>query len=68
MSNNIEVIVVDDDSHDRTAKLVERFSKEEGMTTKTNTIKIVRRQEKKGLRSAILDGFSFASGDIVVVI
>jgi dolichol-phosphate mannosyltransferase len=50
-----------------TANLVERFSKEEDMTTKSNPIKLVRRQEKRGLSSAILDGFSFASGDIAVV-
>jgi dolichol-phosphate mannosyltransferase len=63
----LEVIVVDDNSPDGTADLVERFSKEEGMRNRSNPIKIVRRQEKTGLRSAILDGFSSASGDIAVV-
>jgi cellulose synthase/poly-beta-1,6-N-acetylglucosamine synthase-like glycosyltransferase len=53
----LEVIVVDDDSPDRTANLVERFSREEHTITKSSSIKVVRRQEKKGLSSAILDGF-----------
>ena len=63
----LEIIVVDDNSPDGTAGLVERFSKEEGMMNRRNPIKIVRRHEKKGLSSAILDGLSFASGDIAVV-
>jgi dolichol-phosphate mannosyltransferase len=63
----LEVILVDYDSTDRNANLVERFSKEEDMITMSNSIKTVRRQEKKGLSSAILDGFSLASSDIVLI-
>jgi dolichol-phosphate mannosyltransferase len=63
----LQVIVVDDDSPDGTAKLVERFSKEEGTIMKSNDIKIIKRQAKEGLSSAILDGLSSASSDIAVV-
>ena len=55
-----EIIVVDDDSPDETWKLVERFQ-EQGK----GEIKLLRRLEKRGLSSAVLDGFSMAKGTIL---
>jgi dolichol-phosphate mannosyltransferase len=55
-----EIIVVDDDSPDGTWKLVERFQ-EQGK----GEIKLLRRLEKRGLSSAVLDGFSMAKGTIL---
>ena len=55
-----EIIVVDDDSPDGTWKLVEKFQ-EQGK----GEIKLLRRLEKRGLSSAVLDGFSMANGTIL---
>jgi dolichol-phosphate mannosyltransferase len=55
-----EVIIVDDDSPDRTWEIAEKL--------KANyNIKVLRRLNKKGLSSAVLDGFKIASGDIIGV-
>jgi dolichol-phosphate mannosyltransferase len=64
---SFEIIVVDDNSPDGTAKLVVSFPKEEGTTTKSKTVNLILRQQKNGLGTAILEGLSHASGDIVVV-
>jgi dolichol-phosphate mannosyltransferase len=55
-----EVIIVDDDSPDRTWEIAEK------LTTKYN-IKVLRRVNKRGLSSAVIDGFSVAKGDIIGV-
>jgi dolichol-phosphate mannosyltransferase len=55
-----EVIIVDDDSPDRTWEIAEKLK------TKYE-IKVLRRLNKKGLSSAVLDGFKIASGDIIGV-
>lgn len=57
-----EIIVVDDDSPDRTWELVEKLA-----LTREN-LRVVRRVHKRGLSSAIFDGFSCARGDAVMVI
>jgi dolichol-phosphate mannosyltransferase len=60
-----EIIVVDDNSPDGTGDIASLHGKS------TNSgklgIKVVRRQGKLGLSSAILEGVQSASGDIVVV-
>ncbi len=69
-----EVIVVDDNSPDGTADLVESYAKsiinysndEENSRFNFN-IKIVRRDSKRGLASAILDGLKNAEGKNIVV-
>lgn len=57
-----EIIVVDDDSPDMTWKIVEDISK------KDNRIKILRRKNKKGLSSAVIDGFQKAKGKFLFVL
>ncbi len=56
-----EIIVVDDDSPDKTWKVATEFSKRRGC------IKVIRRIGKKGLSSAVLDGFDAAHGTILAV-
>ncbi len=56
-----EVIVVDDDSPDRTWEVVLDFS-QKGYPTK-----LLRRLRKKGLGTAIIDGIKMAEGDYIVV-
>ncbi|MCC6034487.1 MAG: polyprenol monophosphomannose synthase [Desulfurococcaceae archaeon] len=57
---NYEIIVVDDNSPDNTAKVAEAFS------TKY-PVKVVKRPFKMGLSSAIYDGLRASEGNIVVV-
>lgn len=62
--NNLDghVIVVDDDSPDQTWKvaedLIETYPK----------LQVLRRQDKRGLSSAVLDGFAMTNTDIIGVI
>lgn len=56
-----EIIVVDDDSPDKTWKVATEFSKRRGC------IKVMRRIGKKGLSSAVIDGFDAAHGTILAV-
>lgn len=56
-----EVIVVDDDSPDGTAKVATEFA------TRRTRIKVLRRIGKKGLSSAVVDGFDAAHGTILAV-
>ncbi len=55
-----EVIVVDDDSPDGTGETAERMKKRFRM-------KVIRREGKKGLSSAVLEGFGKAEGEILGV-
>ena len=55
---NPEIIVVDDNSPDKTWKLVKNLKKK--------NIKIIRRMKEKGLASAIAHGVSKAKGDIII--
>lgn len=63
-SNNLDghVIVVDDDSPDLTWKVAEDLKEE------YPKLRVLRRQDKRGLSSAVLDGFAMADTDIVGVI
>lgn len=57
----IEIIVVDDDSPDRTWEIVEEMSKV------NKNIKSLRRLKERGLASAIKDGISFAEGEKIIL-
>lgn len=56
-----EIIVVDDDSPDRTWEIVERMSNE------NDNIKLRRRIKQKGLANAIKEGISLARGDRIIL-
>jgi len=58
---NYEIVVVDDNSPDGTAKVAEKL-------TEQYPVRVLVREKKKGLASAILHGFANASGDILGVI
>jgi len=60
-----EIIVVDDNSPDGTGTIVENYIK-----TKKNenqAIRIIRRIDKRGLSSAIIEGFNSANGEMILV-
>ena len=57
----IEIIIVDDNSPDLTYKVAEDLSKK-------YPIKLIRRINKRGLGSAIIDGIAAASSEIVCII
>lgn len=56
-----EIIVVDDDSTDRTWQVAERTAKDD------ERIVVIRRTEERGLSSAVLAGMSAAGGRVLVV-
>ncbi len=56
-----EIIVSDDDSYDKTWKIVENLSK------KNNKIKLLRRFKDKGLSNSVVDAFKIAKGDYFLV-
>ncbi len=60
--NNIkgEVIIVDDDSPDGTWKVAEKMEK-------MYKLKVIRRKNKRGLGSAVVDGLKHAKGDVIGV-
>ncbi len=55
-----EIIVVDDDSPDRTWEFAQKLSER-------YPVKVVRRTDEKGLSSAVIRGFKETSGDVFVV-
>ncbi len=55
-----EVIIVDDDSPDRTWEIAD------GLKTVYN-VNVLRRLDRRGLSSAVIDGFKIAKGDIIGV-
>jgi dolichol-phosphate mannosyltransferase len=55
-----EVVVVDDDSPDGTGKIADHLKKK-------YNLKVLHRKDKRGLSSAVLDGFEIADGDIIGV-
>jgi len=57
---NYEIVIVDDNSGDGTCELIHALSK-------TYPIRIVVRKDKRGLASAVADGFSFTSSGLIVV-
>ncbi|MEC7640676.1 MAG: polyprenol monophosphomannose synthase [Nitrospinota bacterium] len=56
----MEVVVVDDDSPDRTWEIAE------GLKKQYDNLKVLRRVGKTGLTSAIRDGIKLSEGDILV--
>jgi dolichol-phosphate mannosyltransferase len=56
-----EVIIVDDNSPDKTWKVVESLKKE------YKNLKLVKRFKKLGLSSAVLEGWKIAEGDVLGV-
>ncbi|MFA5628669.1 MAG: glycosyltransferase family 2 protein [Dehalococcoidales bacterium] len=57
---NYEIVIMDDNSRDGTEELVEALAKE-------FPVRIIVRRDKKGLASAVVDGFSYTKSDIIVV-
>lgn len=60
--NQYELIVVDDDSPDRTWELAE------SLTSTYPQLRVVRRQTEKGLSTAVIRGWQVAQGEILGVI
>jgi dolichol-phosphate mannosyltransferase len=58
---NGEVIIVDDDSPDRTWELAQ------GLTKRYKDLRVIRRQSEKGLATAVLTGFAAASSSKLLV-
>ncbi len=56
-----EVIVVDDDSPDGTWKTAESLVK------KYKSLRVIRRVDRRGLSSAVVEGFDAAKGDVLLV-
>ncbi len=61
LKKDYEIVVVDDNSPDGTAEIVTELSKE-------YPIKLIVRENKAGLASAILEGFKNSDGEIIGVI
>lgn len=57
---DLELIIVDDNSPDGTAQLAEELGKK-------YNIKVLLRKDKRGLSSAVLDGFNISDADIIGV-
>jgi dolichol-phosphate mannosyltransferase len=55
-----EIVIMDDNSRDGTEELVKSLSTQ-------FPVKIIVRRDKKGLASAVVDGFEYAASDIIVV-
>lgn len=58
---NGEIIIVDDNSPDKTGEIVESLKK------KYKSLMVIHRQGKLGLSSAVLEGFSVANGNVLAV-
>ena len=56
-----EIIIADDDSPDGTAQIALDISKNMA------NIRVIRRIDKKGLSSAVINGFLYAKGDVLAV-
>lgn len=56
-----EIIVVDDDSPDGTWRVAE------GLVAKHPALRVLRRMGKRGLSSAVIEGFDLAQGNILAV-
>lgn len=62
LPNNYELIVVDDNSPDRTWELAQ------AMTAEYPHLKVINRTEEKGLSTAVIRGWQIAKGDVLGVI
>ena len=61
-SDNFEIIIVDDNSPDRSGEIADKLAEEYG------NIKVLHRQKKMGLGTAYKDGFELAQGQIIISI
>ena len=61
VKGEFEVIVVDDDSPDQTWQVAEDLAK------KHKNVKVLRRVGRRGLSSAVTEGFAMAKGDTLLV-
>lgn len=59
---NCEIIIVDDNSPDRTYTIAQKISKQ------YSNITAIKREEEKDLSTAVIQGFKHAKGDIIGVI
>ena len=62
LPNNYEIIVVDDDSSDRTWEIALQLTKD------YPRLRVMRRQEERGLSTAVIRGWQAAQGQILGVI
>lgn len=62
LPNNYELIVVDDNSPDRTWELAQ------AMTAEYPHLKVINRTEEKGLSTAVIRGWQIAKGEVLGVI
>jgi cellulose synthase/poly-beta-1,6-N-acetylglucosamine synthase-like glycosyltransferase len=60
-STKYEVIVVDDNSPDKTWEIAQGLQKDYSM------LRVIRRVGRRGLSSAVLEGFDLATGDVLLV-
>lgn len=59
--NDYQVIVVDDDSPDKTWEIAGKLTKQYSM------LQVIRRIGRRGLSSAVVEGFDAATGDVLLV-
>src|SRR5689334_13452619 len=57
----LEVVIVDDCSHDRTAEIAE------GLAASDSRVRVVRQQKNSGKTEALKTGFAMTRGEIVIV-
>ncbi|MBN4004850.1 glycosyltransferase [Nostoc sp. LPT] len=62
IAGNYELIVVDDDSPDRTWEIAQ------SLTTEYPQLRVMRRQQERGLSSAVIRGWQAATGSVLGVI
>ncbi len=60
VDTSYEIIIADDDSPDLTWQVAQEISASD------SRVRVLRRTQKPGLAAAVIDGFTFAEGDIVV--
>ncbi len=62
LPNDYELIIVDDDSPDRTWEIAQQ------MTVEYPNLRVMRRQEERGLSTAVIRGWQAARGEVLAVI
>ncbi|MBE9010226.1 glycosyltransferase [Pseudanabaenaceae cyanobacterium LEGE 13415] len=62
LPNNYELIIVDDDSPDRTWEIAQQ------MTAEFPNLRVMRRQDERGLSTAVIRGWQAARGEVLGVI
>lgn len=62
LPNDYELIIVDDDSPDRTWEIAQQ------LTTEFPNLRVMRRQDERGLSTAVIRGWQAAHGEILGVI